>query len=613
MEIYYQYARPRRQFGRHPRFVDEGAEMVADIRPNEDHARECVPRNPVTTGAQCVPEMSEHEANTLALTYAHKAVSHTEGGWPKDVDHTEAEHTIRFRKKVEKDEDYIRTVVALGASIEGLNNAIDIYEEYFVGYAADHSGEPPSARSLTVLKDPAPAPRPVAHVAWLPDGGGRAVVCYGSTAFQAAPSPGVSTSSYVWDLANPTAPDAELAPSSALLVSRFNAKDGALLGGGQYNGQFAVFDTRKGAAPVDVTPMDVSHTDPIFDFAWLQSKSGAEAMSVSTDGSVLWWDIRKLSEAVEAMPLREKGGDALLGGVSLEYDPAAGPAKFMVGCESGTVLSCNRKAKQPADRVTASYGGHHGPVYGLRRHPFFPKYFLSVGDWTARIWNEDVRAPLLVTPHSRAYLTAGSWSPSRPGVFFTAHSDGLLSAWDVFHKHNAPSLTVQVSDQALTAFAIQDGGGVVAAGSADGRCAVLALSASLVEAGQNEKQGIGAMLERETLREKNFEKAAKEAKVKARREAARHSELPDGVTDDDLAELEDAFAAQAGLEPGPGVRLLAARSGARRGSAGGEQAGGGGAGDAQQLEQQPGQLQQQPQQQPQQQQPPQGGSTSAQH
>jgi hypothetical protein len=64
---------------------------------------------------------------------------------------------------------------------------------------------------------------------------------------------------------------------------------------------------------------------------------------------------------------REKGNDSLLGGVSLEYDPAAGPTKFMVGCEQGHVLTANRKAKHPADRVGGSYMGHHGPVYGLRR------------------------------------------------------------------------------------------------------------------------------------------------------------------------------------------------------------------------------------------------------
>jgi hypothetical protein len=39
----------------------------------------------------------------------------------------------------------------------------------------------------------------------------------------------------------------------------------------------------------------------------------------------------------------------------------------MVGTEQGSVLACNRKAKNPADRVGTSFVGHHGPVYGLKR------------------------------------------------------------------------------------------------------------------------------------------------------------------------------------------------------------------------------------------------------
>ena len=84
---------------------------------------------------------------------------HQEGGWPKDIDYTEAEHVIRFRKKVEKDEDYIKSVVGMGASVEDMikqNNAIDIYEEYFAGAVVDHSAETPSAKTLTVFRDPAP-------------------------------------------------------------------------------------------------------------------------------------------------------------------------------------------------------------------------------------------------------------------------------------------------------------------------------------------------------------------------------------------------------------------------------------------------------------------------
>lgn len=67
------------------------------------------------------------------------------------------------------------------------------------------------------------------------------------------------------------------------------------------------------------------------------------------------------------------------------------PTKFMVGTEQGLVVSCNRKAKTPAEKIVCTYDGHHGPVYALQRNPFFPKNFLTVGDWTARIWSEDIK------------------------------------------------------------------------------------------------------------------------------------------------------------------------------------------------------------------------------
>ena len=41
-------------------------------------------------------------------------MNHTEGGWPKDINPAEVEQTIRFRKKVEKDENYIAVVQRLG-------------------------------------------------------------------------------------------------------------------------------------------------------------------------------------------------------------------------------------------------------------------------------------------------------------------------------------------------------------------------------------------------------------------------------------------------------------------------------------------------------------------
>ena len=51
--------------------------------------------------------------------------------------------------QIEKDEDYIKTVVALGARLEQViraNNAIDVYEEYFPDKAPDPGSDAPGAK-----------------------------------------------------------------------------------------------------------------------------------------------------------------------------------------------------------------------------------------------------------------------------------------------------------------------------------------------------------------------------------------------------------------------------------------------------------------------------------
>lgn len=76
---------------------------------------------------------------------------------------------------------------------------------------------------------------------------------------------------------------------------------------------------------------------------------------------------------------------------SAPVSPPPQPTKFMVGTEQGIVISCNRKAKTPAEKIVCTFSGHHGPIYALQRNPFYPKNFLTVGDWTARIWSEESR------------------------------------------------------------------------------------------------------------------------------------------------------------------------------------------------------------------------------
>ena len=41
------------------------------------------------------------------------------------------------------------------------------------------------------------------------------------------------------------------------------------------------WDTRKGSQPVEVTPIEKSHRDPIFDVRFIQSKTGKKILKVN--------------------------------------------------------------------------------------------------------------------------------------------------------------------------------------------------------------------------------------------------------------------------------------------------------------------------------------------
>ena len=133
----------------------------------------------------------------------------------------------------------------------------------------------------------------------------------------------------------------------------------------------------------------------------------------------------------------------------MEYSAEAGASKYLVGTEQGTVCLVNLRARKAEGTggVTAFDTGqrHHGPVTAVMRNPAHPKFFLTVGDWTARVWTEDLKTPIMATRFASAPATAGCWSPTRPGVFFVAKADGGLDVWDIFFRSSAPALEYRVT------------------------------------------------------------------------------------------------------------------------------------------------------------------------
>lgn len=151
--------------------------------------------------------------------------------------------------------------------------------------------------------------------------------------------------SYIWDLNDPNVPDTTLNSPSPATAIAYNHKNTDQLAGGCYNGlvgkQFfpsfltslVYWDLKQKGGPVlqskSVAPIEQSHYDPVTDLVWLSSKTGSEFVTTSTDGKMLWWDLRKPDTPTESFVLSEgaigaDGKERYVGGTCIEYLPDAG-------------------------------------------------------------------------------------------------------------------------------------------------------------------------------------------------------------------------------------------------------------------------------------------------
>lgn len=190
--------------------------------------------------------------------------------------------------------------------------------------------------------------------------------------------------------------------------------------------------------------------------------------------------------------------------------------RYLIGTEQGVTLLVDRKAKKDDESqktIKTVYGGgynptgaitaaHQAPIYSVQRNPLYSKFFLTTGDWSHRLYMEDVRQPLLVSRYDSAYITQSCWSTSRPSVFFTSGNDGVLSVWDLYHKHQEPVFMNKLSSSPLTSVRAHQGGRLLAVGAEDGSVNILKLSRGLVEQHRDEKQVLQHMFDREKERER---------------------------------------------------------------------------------------------------------------
>ncbi|CAG4991625.1 unnamed protein product [Colias eurytheme] len=548
MEIAYAYTKRRCDFGRQPLFCEQGPEMCDTIGTNVAEHKQYILRNPVHQPTQNTPCFSEHYINTIRAEYTTTGANHAEGGWPKDVNVVDPEATQRYRRKIEKDDNYIHCVMSLAPGMDHYvmqNNAIDMYRTYYAEMPSLPAVERNSCRTVNVYRD-ASGPRPVSSISWQPDGGQRFAVTYCDVDFNR--NPRSSVVSYIWDIENANNPEVIFTPTCPLLDLQFNPRDRNMLAGGLINGQVGVWDRRHdGDASVKCAP-HVAHRELVRNVLFINSKSGQEFFSSGPDGACKWWDIRNMSEPTEEMIIDvvkssfDVQSMANSNGVStLEYEPTI-PTRFMVGTENGFVIGGNRKGKTPMEKLPAKFEAHLGPVWSLERNPNFLKNFLTVGDWTVRVWSEDCRESAVVwSPPHRHKITAATWSPTRLSLMLVTQWNGLLATWDLLRRQHEPVLTMQVCEEPLLRVRMHEGGTLAACGSRKGNIYMTELSQNMAHSDKNDKVLLTAIFEREAKRERILEARMREIRLKLRQAeegspAASVSDFDPAAGDRDLAE-----------------------------------------------------------------------------
>ena len=187
----------------------------------------------------------------------------------------------------------------------------------------------------------------------------------------------------------------------------------------------------------------------------------------------------------------------------------------------------------------------------MQRNPAHVKFFMTVGDWSAKIWSEELKSPIMQTRYHDSYLTDGCWSPTRPGIFYLTRMDGFLDIWDIFYRQNEVAYSQKISDAVLTSIA--NHGGMCAVGDSDGTVSMMSLCRALFDQTlqPKEKETMQQIFEREFRREKNLEqarRAAEKERAQPKRDTKSTKDKIAEKLEAELKEIEEKFFARFSAE-----------------------------------------------------------------
>ncbi|XP_043793745.1 dynein intermediate chain 3, ciliary-like isoform X1 [Apis laboriosa] len=516
----YTYIKQRSQFGKQCIFKLEDRIAVENILPEPHLMEDYIYVTHNDAEVQMAPQLAAHEVQTIRKSTTNTGMYHEEGGWPKEVNYKDVEITQRYRRRVEKDDIWAPCMNELLSTMEHCvleNNTMNIYENFFDDLVPTRMAKEYNLRVINLFEDPETKTRPIRHLSWSPNNSDRLAAAYAYYEFETQGTD-LSPYSYVWDIENPNKALYTLRSQIPLMTVEFNPRDYVVLVSGLMNGQVCYWDLRTGETPVGISHVYVSHRDPVIQVFWIPSKNSTDFFSASTDGLVLWWDIRFPKKPTEKLVMDlddPKRGDIYkaTGITCLQFEQTMS-SRFLVGTENGIVVNVNRRTENPVEKLLVRFECYEGPVLAIDRNPVYPKNFLTVGNWSAKLWADDTKEGNLFSIRQQTVdLTGGCWSKSRCSVFFTINAEGLLEVYDILLGTEKPLLNIRLCFDKLTAISSHDDGDILAVGSQKGNIYLLECTEDLTVITKEDRISLNNYLDRCGKYEKAIDSRLKEIRL----------------------------------------------------------------------------------------------------
>lgn len=537
-------SRERRRFGRQCLFTDRN-EMILSVQPSGRLRLKYILRNPIDERTQLSPQYALSTAITQNVTLDNHGLNHYEGGWNvKEVNVMDEEATLRYRKKVERDDSWgieVNQILRDVMTISSQNNSINIYQEFFIDLPEDLGRGIKINITAKIIS--------VFHDLWFP--ARKLTACEWSTSepwsfILTYCEPRSMTQDYVppenqlpdfgnnnpneffkWDSDDPIRPIAHYRSSPSygmlntmVLIAKVCMREENYMVGGFNSGQVCYWNSDEFGPPKKICPLEASHREATTAVCWVHSKLNTEFYSGSLDGSVKYWDTRDLVMPVHEILCEPFPNDVQIrqdshGVTVMEFEYTI-PIRYILGSDMGWVFACNRKGTTATETIASCYPMFCGPIRTIMRNPFFVKNFMLIGDWRMRVWSEEVKnAPSTFYFRRRHQLISGAWSTGRCSLFVLGDNRGNLEFFDLIMLHSRPILTIKFKYPVVHLMFRPDGQ-VLSVGLGNGDCILLRMDEGMRSATVKEKSLMMAMFEREISRCKLLEAREEEIKLKKR-------------------------------------------------------------------------------------------------